>query len=177
MYNLKKIGIIGSGIVAKSLGNGFLGMGHEVMLGSRDISKLSEWKEIGGNNAYTGNMSDAADFGETLILAVSGKIAVDVINSIDYQHFKHKTVIDVINPISDNPPENGVLNFFTSLDESLMEILQNKFPEANFVKAFNSVGSAYMVNPAFKDGKPSMFICGNNDASKREVTEILEKFG
>ena len=65
---------------------------------------------------------------------------------------------------------------FTTLDKSLMEDLQSEFPEANFVKAFNSIGSAFMVNPDF-DEKPTMFICGNNDQSKKAVTEILDKFG
>ena len=177
MNNYKKIGIIGSGVVAKTLGNGFLDAGHEVMLGSRDITKLSDWKEKGGENAFAGTVREAAEFGEILVLAVSGRSATEVIESAGPQYFNGKTVIDPTNPISENPPLNGVLSFFTSTDESLMEILQNRYPEANFVKAFNSVGSAFMVKPSFKEGKPSMFICGNNDDAKKEVTEILEAFG
>lgn len=87
-----------------------------------------------------------------------------------------KTVIDTSNPIADAPPENGVLKFFTTLEESLLEQLQTQFPEIHFVKAFNSVGNAFMVDPSFKE-KPSMFICGNNDNSKKEVTHILDQFG
>jgi 8-hydroxy-5-deazaflavin:NADPH oxidoreductase len=69
------------------------------------------------------------------------------------------------------------LKFFTSHDESLMERLQREFPSANFVKAFNSVGSALMVNPQFKGGKPTMFICGNSEAAKKSVGGILDQFG
>jgi predicted dinucleotide-binding enzyme len=58
-----------------------------------------------------------------------------------------------------------------------MEQLQAHFPEAHFVKAFNSVGSARMVNPEFEGGKPTMFICGNNDGAKRIVAAILDQFG
>lgn len=72
---------------------------------------------------------------------------------------------------------NGVLRFFTDINNSLMEQLQLEFPHAKFVKAFNSVGNAFMVNPQFKGGKPTMFICGNDDAAKRTVTIILNQFG
>jgi predicted dinucleotide-binding enzyme len=88
-----------------------------------------------------------------------------------------KTVIDATNPVADAPPVNGVLKLFTSHDESLMERLQREFPSANFVKAFNSVGSALMVNPQFKGGKPTMFICGNSEAAKKSVGGILDQFG
>jgi predicted dinucleotide-binding enzyme len=72
---------------------------------------------------------------------------------------------------------NGVLSFFTTLDDSLMERLQREFTGVRFVKAFNSVGNACMVNPKFKEGKPTMFICGNDDDAKRVVVGILDQFG
>ena len=81
------------------------------------------------------------------------------------------------NPSAEAPPVEGVLRFFTSLDESLMERLQREFGDARFVKAFNSVGSASMVNPQFKGGKPTMFICGNDEPAKKIVTGILDQFG
>src|SRR5581483_7101556 len=80
-------------------------------------------------------------------------------------------------PIADSPPVNGVVRFFTNLDESLMEQLQREFPLANFVKGFNSVGRAHMVNPDFSGTKPTMFICGNDDAAKKIVSGILDQFG
>jgi predicted dinucleotide-binding enzyme len=86
-------------------------------------------------------------------------------------------VIDVTNPITDAAPVNGVLKFFTTLDDSLMERLQREFPTAKLVKAFNSVGSGRMVNPTFKATKPTMFICGNDDGAKRTVKALLDQFG
>ena len=72
---------------------------------------------------------------------------------------------------------NGVSKFFTTLDDSLMERLQREFAGAKFVKAFNSVGAALMVNPKFKEGRPTMFICGNDEGAKKVVGGILEQFG
>ena len=91
------------------------------------------------------------------------------------ENLNGKTIIDASNPIEDTPPENGVLKFFTNLDESLMEQLQNAFPAAHFVKAFNSINSAYMVDPPF-ESKPTMFICGNDGNAKKTVIEILDQF-
>ena len=86
-------------------------------------------------------------------------------------------MIDTTNPIAKAPPENGVLKFFTSLDRSLMEDLQKLLPDAKFVKAFNSVGNAVMYKPEYAEGKPTMFICGNDDAAKKTVADILTSFG
>src|SRR5689334_23918956 len=90
------------------------------------------------------------------------------------ENLRGKVVIDATNPIADAPPQNGVLRCFTTLDDSLMERLQRAFPQGRFVKAFNSVGNAYMVDPDFGGVKPTMFICGNDPAAKEEVTAILE---
>jgi len=69
------------------------------------------------------------------------------------------------------------MRLYTRLDESLMEQLQGEFGGANFVKAFNSVGSALMVNPQFKGGRPTMFICGNSETAKQSASGILDEFG
>jgi predicted dinucleotide-binding enzyme len=173
---MKKIGIIGSGVVAQALGDGFIKYGHEVMLSSRDTSKLAGWREKSGDKAHTGSFEEAAKFGEIIVLAVKGHAAAAAVEQAGPQNLQWKTVIDTCNPITDAPPENGVLKYFTSYDESLMEQLQTQFPEVHFVKAFNSIGNAFMVNPPFSE-KPTMFICGNNDASKKDTEEILKKFG
>jgi predicted dinucleotide-binding enzyme len=173
---MKKIGIIGSGIVAQTLGTGFLKHGYQVMLGTRDKSKLIEWQKGAEVNALTGSFADASKFGEIIVLAVKGTVAKKTLELIGQENLKSKTVIDATNPIADAPPTNGVLKFFTNLDKSLMEELQETLPAANFVKAFNSVGSAFMVNPSF-ESKPTMFICGNNEDAKKEVSKIIDQFG
>lgn len=171
-----KVGIIGSGDVAKALGKGFLKHGHDVMMGTRTTSKLSDWAKE-NPKAHTGTFADAAKFGEVVVLAVKGTVAAEALRIANPANLKGKVVIDAANPIADEAPTNGVLKFFTSLDDSLMERLQNEFSGAHFVKAFNSVGNAFMVNPQFKGGKPTMFICGNDSAAKKTVTGILDQFG
>lgn len=172
-----KIGVLGSGQVAQVLASGFLAHGYEVMVGTRDPQKLSDWKKKSGDRAQIGSASEAARFGEIVVLAVAGQAAEEVIRQAGIENLKGKTVIDVTNPISKDPPVNGVLKFFTSLDDSLMERLQKLAPEARFVKAFNSVGNTLMVNPKIAGGPPTMFICGNNEEAKKEVTQILDQFG
>lgn len=172
----KTIGILGSGQVGQTLANGFLKNDYKVMIGSRDVSILNEWKEKAGANASIGNFEETAKFAEIIVLAVKGSAAKSALEMANIKNLEGKTIIDATNPIADAPPQNGVLQFFSKLDKSLMEDLQETFPKANFVKAFNSVGSPFMVNPKF-ESKPSMFICGNNDSAKKEVSEIVELFG
>jgi predicted dinucleotide-binding enzyme len=171
-----KIGVLGSGDVAKVLASGFLKHGHEVMMGTRTPEKLADWKAQNLKGS-TGTFATAAAFGGMIVLAVKGNAAEDVLRLGGAANLKGKTVVDACNPIADAPPVNGVLKFFTNLDESLMEQLQREFPAANFVKAFNSVGNGNMVNPQFAGGKPTMFICGNDDAAKKSVSGILDQFG
>ena len=172
-----KVGILGSGVVAQALAAGFVKHGHRVMLGTRSPAKLAgqAWsaKE---SSVRIGSVADAASFADLGVLAVKGTAALDVLRAAGAS-LDGKPVIDATNPIADEPPVNGVLRFFTSLDESSMERLQRAFPRVQLVKAFNSVGSASMVNPQFKGGKPTMFICGNDDSAKKTVTAILDQFG
>jgi len=171
-----KVGVIGSGDVAKVLGAGFLKHGHEVMMGTRTTAKLAEW-QMQNPKGKVGHFPDVAKFGELIVLAVKGNAAAEALLAAGSKNLDGKTVIDATNPIADTPPTNGVLKFFTSLDESLMERLQQEFPTVRFVKAFNSVGNARMVNPQFTAGKPTMFICGNDEAAKQIVKGVLDQFG
>src|SRR5271170_6713289 len=138
-----KIGILGSGDVAKSLAGGFIKHGHQVMLGTRDAGKLKDFVAQ-HQGAQTGSFADAAKFGEVVVLAVKGTVALDALKAAGAANLAGKPVIDATNPIADAPPVNGVLKFFTTLDQSLMERLQAAFGGVHFVKAFNSVGHAAM---------------------------------
>jgi len=171
-----KIGILGSGDVAKALAAGFLKHGHDVKLGTRAPDKLADWVKQ-NPKAGTASFSDAAKFGEVVVVAVKGTAAKDALRAATAANLAGKVVIDACNPIADEPPTNGVFKYFTNLDESLMEQLQREFKGARFVKAFNSVGSTCMVNPQFTGGKPTMFICGNDDPAKKVVSQILDQFG
>jgi 8-hydroxy-5-deazaflavin:NADPH oxidoreductase len=170
---MKKIGIIGSGVVAKMLATGLLKHGYPVMVSSRDQSKREELKKETG--ALTGTFEETAVYGDIVILAVKGTVAEELIRSLAVK-LSGKTVIDTTNPIADKPPVNGVISYFTSFDESLMERLQKLAPEVSFVKAFNSIGNAFMIDPPF-ESKPSMFICGNSENAKSEVAGLLDKVG
>lgn len=171
-----RVGIIGSGDVAKALASGFLKHGHEVMLGTRTTAKLEGWAKQ-NSGARIGSFAEAAKYGDLVALAVKGTAALDALRLANPTSLSGKIVIDTTNPIADAPPSNGVLKFFTNLDQSLMEQLQHEFSDARFVKAFNSVGNACMVNPQFEGGKPTMFICGNDEVAKTRVSEILTQFG
>ncbi len=159
-----------------TLASGFLRHGHEVMLSTRTASKLADWVKK-NPGMRVGSFAEAAKFGEVAVLAVKGTAAVEALRAADAANLAGKTVIDATNPIADAPPVNGVLKFFSSLDDSLMEQLQREFEKTYFVKAFNSVGSALMVNPSLKGGKPTMFICGNDEGAKKTVRGILDQFG
>lgn len=171
-----KVGILGSGDVGKVLAKGFLKNGYQVAIGSDHPEKLTEFKRE-NPEMETATFEQAAQSGDIVVVCVKGTVAEKIVEKVK-RHITGKTVIDTTNPIADAPPQNGVLKYFTSLEESLMERLQTIAPDAQFVKAFNSIGSALMVNPEFGDDtKPTMFICGNNDDAKKKVHEILEKFG
>jgi 8-hydroxy-5-deazaflavin:NADPH oxidoreductase len=173
----KKIGVIGSGSVGVSLANGFLKHGHQVMIGTNTASKREDLKTKTGGNAGVGTFEETARFGEIIVLATKGSAADAAIQSAGIAHLSGKTIIDTTNPIADAPPVNGVLQFFTTLNDSLMERLQKLAPQARFVKAFSCVGNSHMVNPDFGGQKPTMFICGNSDEAKGEVKMILDQFG
>jgi predicted dinucleotide-binding enzyme len=174
---MKTIGILGSGEVGKTLATGFTKHGYQVMIGTRDKEKLSEFINQSGGKVKVGTFEETAVFGEIVVLATKGTIAIKSLQMAGSKNLKGKTIIDATNPLADAAPENGVLRFFTNLDKSLMETLQGEFPDANFVKAFNSVGNPFMVNPDFGGIKPTMFICGNSNEAKSEVKIILDQFG
>lgn len=173
---MKNIGILGSGAVGITLANGFSKLGFSVMLGTNNNSKKDTLKAKLQPEIKIGTFAEVASFGEALVLAVKGIAALEVLLSIE-SFIGGKLIMDATNPIDNLPPVNGVLQFFTGPNESLMERLQLRFPDSKFVKVFNSVGSAFMVNPDFGNEKPTMFICGNSDDAKASVSAFLNQFG
>lgn len=168
-----KIGILGSGDVAKALGAGFLGRGDDVMLGTRDPMKLTQWLDE-NPKARVGSLAETAAFGETIVLATLGSAMQSVIDQAGAGAFDGKVVIDATNPLGSDA--NGP-HLTVGFDDSLGEQVQRALPRARVVKAFNIVGSAYMVHPKFENGPPSMLIAGNDDAAKQIVTGVLRDFG
>jgi predicted dinucleotide-binding enzyme len=142
-------------------------VGHEVRIGTRDPAK----------HPGTERFADVARWAEALVLAVPGAAAEGALRDAGAENTRGKLVIDATNPIANEPPEDGVLRYITGPNSSLMERLQAAFPEARFVKAFNSVGSDLMVDPELEGGPPTMFICGNDSGAKATVSALLEQFG
>jgi 8-hydroxy-5-deazaflavin:NADPH oxidoreductase len=170
-----KIGILGSGGVATTLAAGFLGEGHAVMLGTRDAAKLGDW-HAAHRSAEISTVAQAAAFGEVVVLAVKGHAAEAVLRTAA-PALAGKVVIDTTNPMADEPPQDGVVRYFTGPNESLMERLQAQHPSVRLVKAFNSVGAGLMVKPKLVGGRPTMFIAGNDADAKAQVTQLLDAFG
>jgi predicted dinucleotide-binding enzyme len=173
---MKKIGILGSGMVAKTLGSGFIKHGYDVMLGTSDATKLADWQTKSGGKI--GSFAEAAAFGEIVVLAVKGFHAESALQRAGIDNLAGKTILDATNPIDESRgPVNGVLPFFTDLNGSLMERLQVAAPSANFVKCFSCVGNHLMIDPQLPGGPPSMFICGNSAEAKQEATALLHQIG
>lgn len=170
----KKIGVVGSGSVAQVLAAGLAKKGHEVRIGSREPQKLADFGAKSG--VATGTFQEVAAFGEIVILAVKGKVAVEAAQSVASQ-IAGKVVIDTTNPIADAPPQDGILVYFTGPNDSLLERLQKAVPAARFVKSWSCVGNAFMIDPKLPGGRPTMFIAGDDAAAKKDVSAILDEVG
>ena len=176
-----KIGILGSGDVGRRLGDGFIELGHTVKIGSRDPNKkdIAQWVSNHSGEegkASSGSFAEAAAFAEQLVLATLWDGIPNVIKIADQKNFVGKIVIDVTNPLDFSkgmPPRLAVGH-----TDSGGETIQRMLPKSKLVKAFNIVGNPHMVHPDFPGGPPTMFICGNDEESKKIVTDkILTPFG
>jgi len=170
-----RVGILGSGDVAKSLARGFLNEGHEVMLGSREPEKLASWVQESGSGASGGTFSETAKFGELVVLAVNGARSVEAVQMAGVDSFKGKIVIDATNPLdmSGGPPPRLIGGLGTSSGELNQKALTGAF----VVKAFNTVGHAHFYKPEFAGGPPDMFLCGEDANAKEHVSHICQAFG
>lgn len=173
MHNAR-IGVLGSGDVGRALAAGFIGLGHEVKIGSRDPQKLQAWAGAAGERASTGTFEETARFGDILVLATLGVATADAIRMAGTGNFDGKVVIDTTNPLDFT---TGLPRLSMGHDDSLGESIQRLLPNARVVKCFNTVGNAHMVHPQFPGGPPDMFLCGNDADAKRIVSQICEHFG
>jgi predicted dinucleotide-binding enzyme len=172
-----RVGILGSGNVGKALGLGFVREGHEVKLGTRSPAAppLKEWLAQAGPRASTGTFAEAARFAEVAVLATRWEGTENAIRLAGPEHLAGKVVIDVTNPLRfapDAPPMLAV-----GFSDSGAEQVQRWLPGARVVKAFNAVNYAHMYKPEFPGGPPDMFICGDDAAAKRQVSDICRAFG
>jgi len=172
-----KIGMLGSGGVGQSLGLGFVSLGHEVMMGSRDPGKddIKAWKAKGGARASAGTLAEAAAFAEMAVLATQWAGAENAIRLAGPDRLAGKVVMDVTNPLLFRPTALPVLAI--AGQDSAGEQIQRWLPKARVVKAFNTVNHAHMFKPSFPGGPPDMFICGDDPAAKALIAGICRDFG
>ena len=181
-----KIGIIGTGVVAQTLGAKLIELGHEVVLGTRDPSKLDDKKMMAGTLrewiAQTGKkgkvvtFQEAAAHGELLINATHGQASVEALKLAGADKVGGKVLIDVANQLDFSkgmPP--GCL---ASQTNCLAEQIQAAFPNLKVVKSLNTIGAPVMVAPqALAGGEHTVFVSGNDAAAKAAVAEVLKSFG
>lgn len=170
-----KIGILGSGEVGQKLAEGFAATGHTVKVGSRSPEKIAQWAAKNAGKVSAGSFSDAASFGEIVVLATFWEGTPAAIKMAGAGNFAGKVLVDVTNPLDFSkgvPPRLAV-----GRDDSGGETVQRLLPDARVVKAFNIVGNPHMFKPDFPGGPPTMFICGNDEGAKKAVAEMLDSFG
>lgn len=172
-----KISVLGTGEVGKRLASGFISIGHEVMLGSRDPAseKVKSWIAANGTSASGGTLEQTAQFGEVIVVATPWTAAKNALKLAGASNFAGKVVIDVTNPLiyeENKPPRLGI-----GYTDSAGEQVQRWLPGAHVVKSFNIVGNAHFIHPDFPCGPPDMFIAGNDDEAKKTVTSFLKQFG
>jgi 8-hydroxy-5-deazaflavin:NADPH oxidoreductase len=173
----RRVGVLGSGEVGRRLAAGFSSCGHAVMIGSRDPDKaeLREWLSTEGAGIQAGTFAETAAHGELLALAVLGDAAEGAIAQAGAASFAGKVVIDAMNPLDFSggfPPKLSIAG-----EDSLGERVQRALPDAHVVKAFNTIGNPYFVNPRFAEGQPTMLIAGDNEDAKRTTADVLADFG
>jgi 8-hydroxy-5-deazaflavin:NADPH oxidoreductase len=175
---MKKIGVLGTGMVGNTIGSKLIELGYEVKMGSRSLhnEKAEAWVKASGSNASQGTFDDVVQFGEILFNCTKGDVALDIFKQVGTHQFDKKIIIDIANPLDFS---NGFppilmpgLNNTTCLGEEIQKLL----PQAYIVKTLNTVNCEVMVNAKKINGSPTVFLSGNNMNAKAEVTEILKQF-
>lgn len=171
----QRVGILGSGDVAKALGRGFVARNWAVTLGTRHPADLRSWADAVGEAASVGSFADAASFGDVAVLAVRGDAVDAVLESAGPGNVAGKLVLDATNPLDFSGEDPPALLFGGT--DSLGERVQAALPNARVVKCFNTVSHAQMVDPEFEAETPPMFVCGDDEAAKARTEELLVSFG
>jgi predicted dinucleotide-binding enzyme len=176
---MKKIGILGTGMVGNTIGTKLIELGYEVMMGSRTSTneKAAEWVKSNKTNALQGTFSEAAKFGDIIFNCSKGEFSLEVINLANAENLKNKILIDVSNPLDFSNGMPPSLLPALSNTNSLGEEIQKLIPDTHVVKTLNIVNCEVMVNAKKCGSMATMFIAGNNPVSKNEVEKILQQFG
>lgn len=184
-----RVGVLGTGAVGRAIAGKLLDLGHEVVIGTRDVRKtmahsepdfmgnppFSVWHKA-HDQARLATFSEAATHGELIVNATSGAASIDALKSAGEKNLGGKILIDIANPLDFSkgmPPTLAVCN-----TDSLGEKLQRTFPKAKVVKTLNTMNNMLMVDPKLlANGDHDVFVSGDDPEAKRKVTELLRSFG
>lgn len=169
------IGILGSGVVARTLASAWASVGHEITIGSRDPMNEDLVAWAAHLHVGTADYADAAASASIVVNATAGAASLAAIDSAGASALVGKVVIDVANPLDFTAGFPPRLLEPTSI--SLAEAIQQSAPEAKVVKALNTVSATVMVDPASLGEAHTLFVCGDDDAAKATVLGLLEQLG
>lgn len=166
------IAIIGTGDVGKALGVEFAAQGHTIIYGSRDPSRsaIASLIEKTGQGASADTQAEAAAEADIVVLAVPGMLAGEIVKGLG--DLSGKIIIDPTNPM-----QRSLMTFRHGVDTSNAEIIQDLAPDADVVKAFNTLSWETMIDPASANGPVSVPLAGNSDSAKKVVAELVEGMG
>jgi len=172
-----RIGVLGTGMVGRAIATKLADLGHEVKMGSRTAANESaaEWVASAGAGASQGTFADAAADGELVFNCTAGEASLAALESAGAENLAGKVLVDVSNALDHSrgmPP-----GLFTSSFDSLGEQIQRAFPDTRVVKALNTVNCEVMVEPSKVPGEHDVFLCGDDEAAKARVAELLQSFG
>ena len=157
-----RIGVLGTGMVGRAISGKLAELGHDVRVGSRTE----------GDGAVV--FADAAAHGEVVFNCTAGSASLEAIAAAGEGNVAGKLLVDVANPLDFS---GGGPALFTTSTDSLGERIQAAFPAARVVKALNTINCNLMVDPAAVPGDHVVFVCGNDDAAKRQAAALLGEFG
>jgi predicted dinucleotide-binding enzyme len=164
-------------MVGRALATRLIEVGHDVRLGSRSETHegSAAWVVQMGDNASAGDFAGAAGFGELVINATAGSVALAALELAGEQQLADKLLIDVSNPLRSD--RDGPLPLTVANTDSLGEQIQRAHPRARVVKALNTMNCDVMVAPDLVPGDHAAFICGEEADAKQTVTALLGSFG
>ena len=157
-----RIGVLGTGMVGRAISGKLAELGHDVRVGSRTV----------GAGAVV--FAVAAAHGVVVFNCTAGSASLEAIAAAGEGNVAGKLLVDVANPLDFS---GGGPALFTTSTDSLGERIQAAFPAARVVKALNTINCNLMVDPAAVPGDHVVFVCGNDDAAKRQAAALLGEFG
>lgn len=176
---MKKIAVLGTGMVGNAIGTKMIALGYEVRMGSRTATneKAAAWVKANGPKASAATFADAVASADIIFLCTKGDATLEVLKLATPENFAGKIVIDISNPLdfSKGMPPSLIAQWANT--NSLGEEVQKTLPGARVVKSLNIVNCEIMVNPKKTGGEPTMFVAGNDAGAREEVKGILKQFG